>query len=1323
MLRLRGCPALSPFRRDRLLERLPSVQELYAEYFHLVSLNRALSAPEREVLESLLDYGPRAERLDLPDAELVIVGPRLGTISSWASKATDIAHNSGLSALSRIERGIAYQLVLAPGTSLSAEQRGVLFDRMTESSFPSWQAAEQLFRVDAPRTHSSVDVMGRGREALVIANSALGLALDADEIDYLAATFRELGRNPTDAELMMFAQANSEHCRHKIFRGSFRIDGELQPHSLMSMIRNTAEQSPAGVLSAYRDNAAVMVGSRGRRLFASPASLDYVEVEEDAHVLMKCETHNHPTAISPFPGASTGAGGEIRDEAATGRGGKPKAGLVGFSVSNLRIPGLLRPWEGDDYGKPGHIKSALEIMLDGPLGAAAFNNEFGRPGILGYFRSFEQSVPGQGKGTRLGYHKPIMLAGGLGNVREALVHKAKLLPGCPLVVMGGPALLIGLGGGAASSRDQGANQAALDFASVQRDNPEMQRRCQEVIDRCSALGEDSPIWSVHDVGAGGLSNALPELVHDHGLGADLELREIPSAEPGLSPHELWCNEAQERFVLGIHPERYEEFCRIAERERCPIARVGVATLAPRLRLSDRHFGDTPIDLRLEVLFGNTPRLERNVSRAASPTPNAATQGFDSRGIEISDAAFRILGLPTVADKSFLVTIGDRTVGGLVARDSMVGPWQVPVADAALTLVDFRGFAGEAMSIGERAPVAVQNPAAAARLAVAEAITNIASAPVARLSDIKLSANWMAAAGQPGQDAALYDAVQAVGLELCPRLGIAIPVGKDSLSMRTAWRDAEGAERAVNSPLSLVISAFAKVSDVRRALTPELDTRTADTELLFIDLSGGKHRLGGSALAQVYERHGGATADLDDPERLVAFFDAIVGLNELGLLLAYHDRSDGGLFVTLSEMAFASHVGLDISLDPLGVERLAALFSEDLGAVIQIRKSDRSAVLGRLAAGGLHGGPGGAVHQIGQLRSDDRVVFRTEGGVVLNETRVRLQQAWSETSYRMRALRDNPVCALQEFERLARPEDRGLMPKLTFEVAVDGRVLSAFAIESRAEAAGQSASERPKVAILREQGVNSQVEMAAAFHQAGFRCVDVHMSDLFAERANLEDFVGLAACGGFSYGDVLGAGQGWAKSILLNARLSEQFSRFFQRPDTFTLAACNGCQMLASLRDLIPGAAHFPRFVQNTSERFEARLSMVRVEPTPSIFLRGMAGSELPIVVSHGEGRAEYLQGLPPAAFEAQGRVALRFIDNLGQPTERYPDNPNGSPRGITALSSDDGRVLITMPHPERAFRTVQFSWHPRGWGQYSPWMALFDNARDWVERRRRRSGP
>jgi phosphoribosylformylglycinamidine synthase len=1311
MLLLRGSPALSPFRRDRLLERLPGVRELDAEFHHFVSLSRELTTLERARLAELLEE--RAEA-SAPNAgaegaagstsELLVVAPRIGTVSPWASKATDIAHACGLDAVVLIERGIAFRLVHeSPGRRLGAEQRRVLHDPMTQTVFATFADVAALFSHAEPQPYRAVDVLGAGRDALERADRELGLALDSSEIDYLVASFRGLGRNPTDIELMMFAQANSEHCRHKIFRGRFSIDGTPMERSLFGMIQNTFEKSPSGVLSAYRDNAAVMRGARGQRWLVSPRDAEWSEQEEDLHILMKCETHNHPTAISPYPGASTGSGGEIRDEAATGRGGKPKAGLVGFSVSNLRIPGFLRPWESEDYGRPAHITSPLEIMIEGPLGAAGFNNEFGRPGIIGYFRTLEQTLTGPSGPERKGYHKPIMLAGGLGSVRPPLVKKARMQPGCALIVMGGPALLIGLGGGAASSRDQGSNRAQLDFASVQRDNPEMQRRCQEVIDACNALGQDSPIVSVHDVGAGGLANALPELVHEHELGAEIELREIPSAEPGLSPLEIWCNEAQERFVLGIDPERFEEFSRIAERERCPIARVGVATAEPRLIVRDRHFGNAPIDLPLEILFGNTPRLERNVRRG---TPARAVASVAD--ISLREAAFRVLTLPAVADKTFLVTIGDRSVTGLVSRDSMVGPWQLPVADAGVTLADYRGVQGEAMAIGERAPVALSNPAAAARLAIGEALTNLASAPVESIGEVKLSANWMAAAGQPGQDEALFDAVRAVGMELCPALGIAVPVGKDSLSMRTAWRDPNGSQRSVSSPLSLVVSAFAPVSDVRRALTPLLDT-SEPSELWLIEVYPGRARLGGSALLQVYERFASETPDVDAAAPLAAFFTAIQALNRRGLLRAYHDRSDGGLFATLCEMAFVSRIGLDVEL-AVG-DALAQLFNEELGAVVQIRSSDRDAVLAELAQHGLSR-EGGGVRRVGLLGQDERITIRMGQNLLFDEPRAALQSSWSETSRRIAGLRDNPDCARQAFESIARPGERVIAPLISFEVDAEGRTPSRLALTS-------GASERPSVAILREQGVNGHSEMAAAFHQAGFRAHDLHMSDLFAGRRTLSEFVGVAACGGFSYGDVLGAGQGWAKSILLSASVREQFAQFFARPETFTLAVCNGCQMVAALRDLIPGAAHFPRFVQNTSERFEARLSFVKVEASRSIFLSGMQGSRLPIVVSHGEGRAEPLPERDARALEGEGRVALRFIDHDGVATEQYPENPNGSRAGVTGVTSDDGRALLVMPHPERVFLSAQLSWHPPEWRHYSPWMRLFDNARLWVERRGR----
>jgi phosphoribosylformylglycinamidine synthase len=1297
MLHLRGGPALSPFRRDQLLERLPNVSGVHAEYQYVVALARELSAHERALLGRMLDSDGPHEPRELA-GPLLFVGPRVGTISPWASKATDIAHGSGLGAVRRIERVIAFQLAGRAGASPSSDpavRRG-LFDPMTQALFDTSAELAQLFSAVAPRPLGSIDVIGQGRDALVRADRELGLALDADEIDYLCKSFVELGRNPSDVELMMFAQANSEHCRHKIFKARYVIDGREQPHSLFGMIQNTFAKSPAGVLSAYRDNAAVIEGHVATRFAPAPDSGVYAESSEPAHIVLKCETHNHPTAISPYPGAATGSGGEIRDEAATGRGAKPKAGLVGFSVSNLRIPGALKPWEGDDFGKPAHIKSALEIMLDAPLGAAGFNNEFGRPAILGYFRSYEQALGDAPAGERRGYHKPIMLAGGVGNVRPELVEKGKVLAGALLVVMGGPALLIGLGGGAASSRQQSQSQAALDFASVQRDNPEMQRRCQEVIDRCNALGQDSPIISVHDVGAGGLSNALPELVHDQGLGGRFELREIPSDEPGLSPLEIWCNEAQERFVLAIDPARFERFRQLAERERCPIAVVGKATQEERLELFDRHFDNRPIDVPLALIFGNTPRMTREVKQSA---PREAP--LSRAGIELGEAVRRVLALPAVADKSFLVTIGDRTVGGLIHRDQMVGPWQVPVADCGVTLSDFRGVTGEAVALGERAPVALVSPAAAARLSVGEALTNLASAPVAALGQVKLSANWMAAAGHPGEDQALFEAVRTVGLELCPTLGIAVPVGKDSLSMRTTWRDERGEQRAVVAPLSLVITAVAPIADVTRSWTPELRTDQGDTALVLIDLGAGKDRLGGSALAQVYGRLGSDVPDLDDPSRLKALFAALVALRAGSLVLAYHDRSDGGLFACLCEMAFAAHCGLDVTLDGVG-DVLGALFSEELGAVIQVRRSELERVRALLVE---HGLGRELVRVIAAPRRDDRVVVRQYNEELLNEPRAELQRIWSDTSQRMQALRDNPACAADQYERLREVDYPGLSASVPFELSPAGL---------GARRAPVTATERPAVAILREQGVNGQVEMAAAFHQAGFRCVDVHMSDLASGRVKLADVVGLAACGGFSYGDVLGAGQGWAKSILLNAGLSETFQGFFRRPDTFSLGVCNGCQMLSQLKALIPGAEHFPSFVQNTSERYEARLVLVRVEESSSVLFSGMQGAQLPIVVSHGEGRALLGSDQELAALDRSGTVALRFVDHRGQVTQRYPENPNGSPSGITAVASRDGRVTLMMPHPERVFRSAQFSWQPPGWGEHSPWLQLFYNARAWA---------
>ncbi len=1297
MLLLHGAPALSEFRLQKTLsairERVPGVAFLYADHIHFVDLELKLNDEEHRLLERLLDYGPPRE--EPPEGQLLLVVPRFGTISPWSSKATDIAHNCGLNKVRRIERGIAWYLVAGKEETLQEEAleqiRPLIHDRMTETVLNSFDEAEGLFLQNEPAPVGTIDLLGGGRAALEKANRELGLALAEDEIDYLLENFRLLERNPTDVELMMFAQANSEHCRHKIFNADWVIDGEPQAHSLFDMIRNTYRAHPEGILSAYADNSAVIEGFDGKRFYPAPDSRCYRSHEEPIHILMKVETHNHPTAISPFPGAATGSGGEIRDEGATGRGARPKAGLTGFSVSNLRLPQATMPWE-KPYGKPERIASALEIMLEAPIGAAAFNNEFGRPAICGYFRTYEAKVPGpEGEEVR-GYHKPIMLAGGVGNIRAGQVEKGDIPPGAQLIVLGGPAMLIGLGGGAASSMASGESVEELDFASVQRGNPEMQRRCQEVIDQCWQLGEENPIISIHDVGAGGLSNAMPELVNDSARGARIELRTIPSDEPGMSPLEIWCNEAQERYVLAVANGDLERFAAICERERCPWAVIGEATEERRLIVGDGYFDNIPIDLPMEVLLGKPPKMLREAHH--HPFPKRA---FRTDGIDVRDAAYRVLRLPAVADKRFLITIGDRSVGGLVVRDQMVGPWQVPVADVAVTASDFHGYHGEAMAMGERTPIAVLHHAAAARMAVGEALTNLAAASVSRLEDVVLSANWMAAAGHPGEDAGLYDAVKAVGMELCPQLGIAIPVGKDSLSMKTVWEE-KGESRSVTAPLSLIVSAFARVEEVRRTLTPQLRPDIGG-DLILIDLGKGQNRLGASALAQVYSETGHHPPDLDDPQQFRQFFQTLQLLNARGLIVAYHDRSDGGLFVTLVEMAFAGRCGVDIVLDELGDDPLAALFCEELGAVLQVRHTDTDEVLAWLHDAGL----GRHAHLIGSIDEQDRIRFRFGGEVLLAETRRDLQRAWAQTSFHMQFLRDNPECARQEYDALLNVDDPGLFAELSFDPAEN--IVAPYI----------NRGAKPEVAILREQGVNGHVEMAAAFERAGFDAVDLHMSDITEGRVGLERFRGLAACGGFSFGDVLGAGQGWAKSILFNTRAREQFAAFFQRKDSFGLGVCNGCQMMSGLRELIPGSEHWPRFRRNLSEQFEARLVMVEVLRSPSIFLQGMEGSKLPIVVAHGEGRAEFEDDDAPARLLQQGLVSLRYVDNLGDPTEIYPANPNGSPLGITGLTTHDGRFTIMMPHPERVFRTIQYSWSPDEWGEDGPWLRMFRNARRWVD--------
>jgi phosphoribosylformylglycinamidine synthase len=1284
MLVLHGAPAFSSGRMAKRLARLqagnPGVTDAVAEHVHFADVDGELTSGQREVLARLLTYGPRVARRTLDGRRLWVV-PRLGTISPWSSKATDIAHVCGLGRVRRVERGIAW--VVAGEIRDDAALLAALHDRMTEAVLAREDDAAKLFVHEAPRPLATVGVLARGRAALEQANRELGLALAADEIDYLVDAFRGLGRDPTDVELMMFAQANSEHCRHKIFNAEFVVDGEAQADSLFRMIRRSTEASPAGVLSAYKDNAAVIEGPTAGRFFPDPATGVYGATREPVHILMKVETHNHPTAISPYPGASTGSGGEIRDEGATGRGAKPKAGLVGFSVSNLRVPGATEAWE-QDHGKPARIASALDIMIDGPLGAAAFNNEFGRPALCGYFRAFELDVGGEVRG----YHKPIMIAGGLGNVRAPHVHKGEIPPGAALVVLGGPAMRIGLGGGAASSMASGASHEDLDFASVQRDNAEMQRRCQEVIDRCWALGDDNPIASIHDVGAGGLSNALPELVHESRRGARFELRAIPNDEPGMTPLEIWCNEAQERYVLAIPPDQLARFEALCRRERAIYAVVGHATDDGRLIVDDRTLGARPVDVPLSVILGKAPRMRRVAEHV-----RVKLAPFDATRVALRDAALAVLRLPTVGDKTFLVTIGDRSVTGLVARDQMVGRWQVPVADAAVTATSYDAVCGEAMAMGERTPVAVLDAAASARMAVAEALTNIASAPVGALGRVRLSANWMAAAGAPGEDARLYDAVRAVGAELCPALGVAIPVGKDSMSMRTVWSGADGRAKSVTAPLSLIVSAFAPVDDVRRALTPELRVDLGETALLLVDLGAGKDRLGGSALAYVHQQIGDVPPDLDDPAALRGFFAAMQELGAAGLVLAYHDRSDGGVLATLAEMAFAGGCGLDVELPAGRSSDAAALFAEELGAVLQVRAADVARVREVLSFHGL----AACTHAIGRAVAGTRVAIRRDGRTLLDEPRATLRAAWSTVTHAMQRLRDDAACADEEHAARLDDGDPGLSCTLTFDP-------SAATPASPAVARGA----RPRVAILREQGVNGQIEMAAAFDRAGFDAVDVHMSDVLEGRVDLSDVRGLVACGGFSYGDVLGAGEGWAKSILYGARGRDVFARFFQRPDTFTLGVCNGCQMLSQLKDLIPGAAHWPRFLRNRSEQFEARLVMAEVIDSPSAFFKGLTGLKAPIVVSHGEGRASFA-GEP-------SNVCLRYVDNRGDVATRYPHNPNGSPDGITGLTSDDGRATILMPHPERVYLSKQFSWRDPNWrGEAGPWARMFDAARERFE--------
>jgi len=1321
---LRGAPALSEFRIQKLLAQcedltLP-VTDVYAEYAHFAKLNAVLATDEENVLQQLLTYGPTIEEHE-PQGQFLLVTPRPGTISPWSSKSTDIAHNCGLAKVERLERGMAYYITLKSDASLTVAQKAqlssLLHDRMMESVFSDFSDAEQLFASAEPSELTAIDIENGGKNALVQANIDLGLALATDEVNYLFENFSKLGRNPHDIELYMFAQANSEHCRHKIFNADWTIDGEKQPKSLFKMIRNTHEVNPDFVLSAYKDNAAVMVGNKGGRFFPNPQTNVYGYHHEDIQILMKVETHNHPTAISPYPGAATGSGGEIRDEGATGIGSKPKAGLVGFSVSNLRIPNFEQPWE-TDFGKPSRIVSALDIMMEGPLGGAAFNNEFGRPAILGYFRTYEEQV-NSFNGTEVrGYHKPIMLAGGLGNIRDEHVQKRDIVVGANLIALGGPAMNIGLGGGAASSMASGQSAENLDFASVQRENPEMERRCQEVIDKCWQLGDANPILFIHDVGAGGLSNAFPELVSDGGRGGIFELRNVPNDERSMAPHEIWCNESQERYVLAVSDEQLAQFSEICARERAPFSVVGRATENEHLTVTDAHFEgndklETPIDLPLEVLLGKTPKIFKDVT-----TKTATGDELALTDITLADAADRILSLPTVAEKTFLITIGDRSVTGMVNRDQMVGPWQVPVADCGVTASSLDSYHGEAMSLGERTPVALLNFGASARLAVAESLMNIAGTDIAgsdgdRLNRIKLSANWMSPAGHPGEDAGLYEAVKAIGEELCPALGLTIPVGKDSMSMRTQW-DENGEQKSVTSPMSLIITAFGVVEDIRKTVTPELRTDQGETRIVAIDLSMGKNRLGGSCLAQVYKKLGNETPDVDSPEILKGFFNAIQTLVREEKLIAYHDRSDGGLFTTICEMAFAGHTGVDIDLTNIpskeAGDNLSILFNEELGAVIQVRADDIDAIHAVFTKHGILA----CCTDVGRINNEDTIRFTRDGDVVLENSRTYFRTTWAQTTYQMQSLRDNPECAQQEHDVKFDTEDPGLTATLTFDINED--IVSDLIAKDAAtnEATNKGNSTNPKVAILREQGVNSHVEMAAAFDRAGFIAIDVHMSDILAGRADLADFNGLVACGGFSYGDVLGAGEGWAKSILFNANARAMFKTFFEREDTFTLGVCNGCQMLSNLKDIIPGSEAWPRFVQNKSERFEARFSLVEIQESPSVLFKGMAGSMMPIAVSHGEGRTEFSSDEAIDAANNSGTVSMRYVNNYGDVTETYPANPNGSVDGITSLTTIDGRVTIMMPHPERVFRTVANSWHPDSWGEDSPWVRMFRNARAFI---------
>ncbi|KRH79807.1 phosphoribosylformylglycinamidine synthase [Ferrovum sp. JA12] len=1289
---MQGSQALSPFRLQRLRQKLVQiglpVVNLTAWYEHCFSIHARIDEDGGNRLQQILSYGEPMDTLQDREASL-IVAPRVGTISPWSSKATDIVHHCGLTQVDRIERVVAYQVNLSqPMTEDIWHQLAEsLHDRMTETVIRHRTEYQRLFEPHEPQPLNRVNLLAEGRQALVKANQDYGLALTEDEIDYLLEVFVTANRNPTDAELLMFAQANSEHCRHKIFNADWVIDGQPQQASLFAMVRATHQHHPQGTIVAYADNAAILTGKLAHRFFPD-ADGSYAYQPLLTHFLVKVETHNHPTAIAPYPGAATGSGGEIRDEGATGIGAKPKAGLSGFSVSHLHIPGFVQPWEAGTGERPSRIVSALDIMIQGPIGAAAFNNEFGRPNLAGYFRTYEQQVAGEMRG----YHKPIMLAGGIGVIDDRHTHKKPLQAGCLFIQLGGPGMRIGLGGGAASSMTSGDNQEQLDFDSVQRSNPEIQRRAQEVIDRCWQLGEKNPILAIHDVGAGGLSNAFPELAYDGGVGGRFDIRQVPSEEPGMSPREIWSNESQERYVLAIHPDQLTVLTHMCERERCPFAVVGVATQELRLVVEDSLLNETVVDMSLESLLGKPPKMLRNVAHLQPTLPPLQ---FD-QSITVREALYRVLRLPAVADKSFLITIGDRTVGGLSHRDPMVGRWQVPVADVAVTLADFHHYHGEAFAMGERTPLAVINAPASGRMAVGETLTNLAAARIAKLSDIKLSANWMAAAGSLGEDALLYDTVKTVTQDICIDLDLSIPVGKDSMSMKTVWQDENG-QHAVTSPLSLIISGFASCLDVRNTLTPEL-CHEEPTTLLFIDLGRGKNRLGASALAQVFNQVGNETPDVDKAQDLKAFFVIIQVLNQEGKILAYHDRSDGGMVTTLCEMLFCSRLGATINLSAIvqSDQVMACLFNEELGALIQVRETDLVYVQESLDAVGLVG----AHYVLGHVNDSDRLVIQHNQQVLVDESLGQLHLAWSETSHRIQMLRDNPQTVMQEYERINHRSDPGLTWHLTFDPNQD---IAAPYINTGV---------RPKIAILREQGVNGHVEMAAAFDLAGFKAVDVHMSDILHGRVHLSEFKGMVACGGFSYGDVLGAGEGWAKSILYNTRAYDQFSAFFNRLDVFALGVCNGCQMMSNLSALIPGADHWPRFKRNRSEQFEARVVLLEITPSQSVLLKGMAGSRIPVPIAHGEGYAKFAN--EDSLNRAQGFISLRYVDGFGRVATTYPLNPNGSPTGLAGITSRDGRFTIMMPHPERAFRTVQNSWYPDSWSENGPWLRMFRNARAFV---------